>query len=133
LKFVKIAQKGWIDTSTYPQGFWATNEMIAANGTWDIHIPSGLKAGEYVVRNELIALHVANTAIGNGPYYIDGAEFYPQCVSIKVGGSGTKTITGGVGAKELYRGDEPGLAINIHTTNDHSDYVMPGPALWSGA
>lgn len=82
---------------------------------------------------ELIALHVAFTSIDQGPYYVDGAEFYPQCVSIKVGGSGTKEVTGGKGAKKLYRGDEPGLAIDIHTTNNHSDYIMPGPPLWSAA
>ncbi|KAF2797357.1 lytic polysaccharide monooxygenase [Melanomma pulvis-pyrius CBS 109.77] len=133
LKFVKIAQRAWIDNSTYAEGFWATNQMIASNGTWAIEIPSGLKAGEYVVRHELIALHVAFEAIGKGPYYTDGAEFYPQCVSIKVGGFGTKKITGGVGAKSLYRGDEPGLAINIHTTPNHADYVSPGPAIWWGA
>jgi hypothetical protein len=133
LQFVKIAQKGWINPSTYQEGYWATNEMIDNNGTWPIRIPSGLKAGEYVVRTELIALHVADTALGKGPYYPDGAEFYPQCVSIKVGGTGAKTITGGIGAKSLYRGDEPGLAINIHTTPNHADYQIPGPALWWGA
>lgn len=133
LRFVKLAQKGWINNTTYPEGYWATNQLVDNNGTWPIKIPTGLKAGEYVVRHELIALHVAYEAIGKGPYYTDGAEFYPQCVSVKVGGSGTKIITGGVDARALYRGDEPGLAINIHTSPNHADYVFPGPAVWSGA
>ncbi|KAF2265551.1 glycoside hydrolase, partial [Lojkania enalia] len=127
LQFVKIAEWGWIDNSTYAEGFWATNEMIAANGTWPIRIPAGLSPGEYVVRHELIALHVAFEAIGHGPYFTDGAEFYPQCVTIVVGGTGTKIVEGGIGAMELYRGDEPGLAINIHTSPNHPDYVIPGP------
>lgn len=132
LKFVKIAQKGWINNSTFPEGYWATSELVDADGVWPIKIPAGLKAGEYVVRNELLALHVAFRAIGQGPYYKDGAESYPQCVSIKVSGSGTKVITGGVGAKNLYRGDEPGLALDIHQSPNHADYVIPGPPLWTG-
>ncbi|KAF2865792.1 glycoside hydrolase [Massariosphaeria phaeospora] len=107
--------------------------MIADNGTWPVRVPSNLKAGEYVIRHELIALHVANNAIGQGDYPADGAEFYPQCVTIKVPGTGTKVITGGVDARTLYKGSEPGLAINIHTTNMHWDYQFPGPAVWSGA
>lgn len=133
LNFVKIAEKGFMHPTERVEGYWATNEMIDNNGTWPIQIPAGLKAGEYVIRHELIALHVAFEAIGQGPYHFDGAEFYPQCVSIQVGGSGTKEITGGVGAGGMYRGDELGLAIDIHSPHDFSDYVIPGPALWSGA
>ncbi|PVH95596.1 lytic polysaccharide monooxygenase [Periconia macrospinosa] len=135
LKFVKISQKGWID-ATSPgndnEGNWATDELIANDGQWTIRIPSGLKAGEYVLRHELIALHVAFTS--TGPYSATGAEFYPQCVSLKVTGSGTKTITGGVDARTLYTGAEPGLTVNIHTSGpSHPNYVIPGPAIWSGA
>lgn len=68
-----------------------------------------------------------------GPYYNDGPEFYPQCISITVGGTGTKYPDTGKSAKDLYRGDEPGLAYNIHTTNNHANYQIPGPALWTGA
>ncbi|KAF2272088.1 glycoside hydrolase [Westerdykella ornata] len=134
LQFVKIAERGFIRTTSSAEGYWATNEMVANNGTWAIRIPSGLKAGEYVIRHELIALHIAYEAIGKGPYYTDGAEFYPQCISIKIDGTGTKAITGGVAAKSLYRGDEPGLALNIHVMpNNNTNYTIPGPALWSGA
>lgn len=96
-----------------------------------MRIPARLAPGEYVLRHEIIALHVAFTS--TGPYSLDGAEFYPQCVSLKVLGEGEVAITGGVDARTLYRGDEPGLVLNIHSTPDHSDYVMPGPAIWTAA
>ncbi|KAF2108889.1 glycoside hydrolase [Lophiotrema nucula] len=135
LKFLKLDQKGWERTNTsYPaEGYWATNELVDNNGTWPIKIPEGLKAGEYVVRHELIALHVAFEAQGKGPYYTDGAESYPQCVSVKVGGTGTRVITGGVAAAALYKGDEPGMTINIHDSASggaYPNYEFPGPAVW---
>lgn len=130
LKFVKIDERGWVNNSTYPEGYWASDELIADDGSWNVRIPANLAPGEYVLRHEIIALHIAFT--GTGAYSASGAEFYPQCVSLKVEGSGTKTITNGVDARTFYRGDEPGLLLNIHTTSDHSDYVIPGPALWDG-
>ncbi|KAF2204464.1 glycoside hydrolase [Delitschia confertaspora ATCC 74209] len=132
LKFVKISHKGWINATTYSEGYWASDALRDDNNSWNIKIPSGLKAGEYVVRHEIIALHLAD--LGTGAYSTGGAEFYPSCISVKVTGAGTKTIAGGVGAKTFYRGDEPGLLVkNIHTTSDHADYVIPGPAIWTGA
>ncbi|KAL5420376.1 hypothetical protein PMIN04_006548 [Paraphaeosphaeria minitans] len=131
LAFVKIAEKGWVDGSVYQEGFWATDEMIANNGSWTIRIPPNLAPGEYVLRHEIIALHVAFTS--TGPYSLDGAEFYPQCVSLLVEGGGAVAVAGGVDARTLYKGDEPGLALNIHTSPDHGGYVMPGPPVWTGA
>jgi cellulase len=131
LKFVKIAQRGWINNSTYDEGFWASDQLIADDNSWNIKIPNGLKAGKYVVRTEIIALHLA--FLGTGAYSTNGAEFYPQCINVQVSGTGTKTITGGVDARTFYTGAEPGLFFsNLHTTPNHADYVIPGPALWSG-
>jgi hypothetical protein len=44
-------------------------------------LPQNLAPGEYLVRHEIIALHLA-TETGK-------AEFYPSCQQIKVGGNGT--------------------------------------------
>ena len=96
-----------------------------------MQIPPTLSPGEYVLRHEIIALHVAFTS--TGPYSLDGAEFYPQCVSLKVEGPGTKKITDGVDARSLYKGDEPGLFLNIHSSPEHADYIIPGPPVWKVA
>lgn len=34
LKFVKIAERGWLNSSNYQEGYWASDEMIASNGSW---------------------------------------------------------------------------------------------------
>jgi cellulase len=71
--------------------------------------------------------------VGNGTYSPVGAEFYPQCVSLKVTGNGTTVVTGGVDARTFYTGAEPGLAYrSLHQTREHADYVIPGPPLWLG-
>jgi cellulase len=80
------------------------------------------------------ALHQAHLAVGDGAYSPTGAEFYPSCVSLKAEGSGSKTITGGVDARELYTGAEPGVAYRtLHGRREHGDYVVPGPRVWEGA
>jgi cellulase len=131
LKFVKISERGFVRKTDEAEGYWAADELIADDGSWNVRIPAGLAPGEYVLRHEIIALHVAFT--GTGPYSSSGAEFYPQCVSLKVEGPGMKEITGGVDARTFYDGSEPSLRINIHEGFDHSDFAMPGPPLWPGA
>jgi cellulase len=132
LKFVKIAEKGWIDDSI-EEGYWAADELLADDSSWDISIPVDLKAGEYVLRTEIIALHQAYLAVGNGTNSPVGAEFYPQCISLKVEGNGTRVVEGGVDARRLYRGDETGIAYRtLHETREHADYVVPGPKIWEG-
>lgn len=96
-----------------------------------VRIPPKLAKGEYVLRHEIVALHVAFAS--TGAYSLDGAEFYPQCVSLMVEGNGSVNVTGGVDARSLYKGNEPGLTLNIHTSPEHGDYVMPGPPLWTDA
>jgi cellulase len=51
-------------------GTWVTDELIKNNFTSSTTIPRNLKAGNYVIRHEIIALHSA----GND----NGAQFYPQ-------------------------------------------------------
>jgi cellulase len=53
LKFVKTAELGWIDDSI-EEGYWATDKLLKDDSSWNISIPAGLKAGEYVLRTEII-------------------------------------------------------------------------------
>lgn len=130
LRFVKISERGWVRRTPEPEGYWAADELIADDGSWNVRIPAVLAAGDYVLRHEIIALHIAFE--GTGAYSRLGAEFYPQCINLRVQGTGTQTITGGVDARTFYNGSEPSLRLNIHESYDPSLFVIPGPPLWDG-
>ncbi len=74
--YFKIGQAGLL-SGTIHEGMWAQKQMIANNFTWSVTIPERLKGGAYLIRHELIALHVPFTP-----------EFYPECAHLYVVGSG---------------------------------------------
>ncbi|KAL3433430.1 glycosyl hydrolase family 61-domain-containing protein [Aspergillus tetrazonus] len=119
LEFFKVDAGGLVDNSAAP-GTWATDELIAADFSRTVTIPSDIASGNYVLRHEIIALHSA----GNK----DGAQNYPQCINLKITGSGTATPTGTLGT-ELYKDTDAGIDVNIW--NALSSYIIPGPALYT--
>lgn len=120
LEFFKIDEAGILDSSAAP-GTWASDVLIANNNTWLVQIPATLKAGNYVLRHETIALHSAGSA--------NGAQNYPQCFNLEVTGAGTD-VPAGVLATELYTPTDPGIEVNIYVAG--LDYQIPGPALIAG-
>jgi len=121
LEFFKIDQVGLVNDSPVP-GTWASDQLIANNNSWAVTIPKSIAPGNYVLRNEIIALHSAEEA--------DGAQNYPQCINLEITGSGTDEPTGTLGEK-LYTTDAPGILINIYSSL--STYKIPGPTLISAA
>lgn len=103
LKFVKFDQGGLVDGSS-PPGHWVTDDLIANNNTGSATIPTTLKAGSYVLRHEIIALHGAGSE--------NGAQNYPQCINIEVTGDGTEMPEGTAGTA-LYDTQEPGILVNM--------------------
>jgi len=89
----------------------------------NVTLPSNLAPGNYIIRHEMIALHLANT--------VGGAEFYPSCSNLKVSGSGTES-PGGAPATSFYQSEDPGIHFDVYGEKI-SSYPIPGPALWSGA
>ncbi|GKT49664.1 polysaccharide monooxygenase Cel61a [Colletotrichum spaethianum] len=122
LQWVKIAEEGRIQLGAGggSPGFWVADQLIANDGNWTVRIPSSIKPGNYVLRHEILALHSA--------YDVGGAQFYPQCISIQITGSGTASPPGVVGQK-LYSPTDPGVHFNIYNDESNPNYVMPGPAL----
>jgi len=86
-------------------------------------IPKELPTGQYLVRMEAIALHVAET--------YGGAQFYLSCGQINVTGGGSGTPGPLVSIPGVYTGYEPGILINIYDPIP-ANYTQPGPAVWSG-
>lgn len=133
LRFFKIddSAPALLSESGGPPGVWATETLIANNNSWLIELPKMLRAGPYVLRHEIIALHFANQA--------NGAQNYPQCFNLwvtdDVGNShNTAEPTGnqtGVLATDMYRGDNRGISIDIYQTL--TTYEIPGPTLAADA
>jgi cellulase len=115
LKFTKIAAEGY-DASTKS---WAAVTMIANNNTASVTVPSSIKAGNYVFRHEIIALHGAGSA--------NGAQSYPQCMNIEITGSGTEEPAGTLGTK-LYTPTDAGILFDPYS--GFTSYEIPGPALF---
>ena len=62
-------------SSAYSEGSWATDKLIKAKGLHTVYIPS-IKAGKYLVRSEINALHNAATPYNNNK--ANGAQLYPS-------------------------------------------------------
>ncbi|KAK2781352.1 hypothetical protein FQN53_000630 [Emmonsiellopsis sp. PD_33] len=122
LEFFKIQESGLNVGSSAPgnAGKWASDDLIANNNTWTLTIPESIAPGNYVLRHEIIALHSAGQE--------NGAQNYPQCLNLKITGSGTAKPAGTVGT-ELYKGSDPGILVNIYQSMDK--YEIPGPALFN--
>jgi len=112
-KWFKIDQVGK-DAS----GDWVQQQIMNGD-TYSTNLPKDLAPGQYLVRHEIIALHLA-TQKGK-------AEFYPSCQQINVGGSGT-----GVPSQDellsfpgAYSDDDPGI-YTPNVFDPKAEYVFPG-------
>ncbi len=89
LKFNKIDAAGLYSNNSVPwaPSRYATDQLIENGNKWTVKIPTSVAKGHYVLRQEIIALHSA--------YDPNGAQNYPQCISLEVTGSGTDELASG--------------------------------------
>ncbi|KAF9479217.1 hypothetical protein BDN70DRAFT_879088 [Pholiota conissans] len=117
-KWFKIQEDG---KKSGDDSTWVQADLMTG-GSAHAQIPATLAPGNYLLRHEIIALHLA-TSLG-------GAEFYPACAQIQVNG----TQTGGPQADELvslpgaYSDNDPGI-FDPDVFNPGSNYVFPGPPI----
>ncbi|KAI0769358.1 glycoside hydrolase family 61 protein [Trametes elegans] len=106
-------------------GKWAATDILSADDSiWTITIPPKLKAGQYLIRHEIIALH--------GAFDYPGAQVYPSCIQIEVTGSGNALPTSGLVAfPGAYTPDTPGIVFDVYS-DPTLVYPIPGPAVWTG-
>ncbi|THU75964.1 hypothetical protein K435DRAFT_787429 [Dendrothele bispora CBS 962.96] len=102
-------------------GPWAQAALTdPSTNVVNIQLPSTLEPGNYLFRHEVLSLQ-NGVAMG-------GAEFYPSCTQLKVGGSGT----GGPENDELvslpgaYHDDDPGI-YDPNVYDPSAPYTFPGP------
>ncbi|KAF2122464.1 glycoside hydrolase family 61 protein [Lophiotrema nucula] len=91
--------------------------------TVNITIPKATPDGEYLVRVEHIALHLAMQA--------NKAQFYLSCSQIKITGGGNGTPGPLAAFPGAYKSSDPGILVNLGSIQP-SAYQPPGPAVWSG-
>ncbi|KAH7327662.1 glycoside hydrolase family 61 protein [Rhizoctonia solani] len=112
----KVAQTGLVS-----KDYWGTDVMNAACGKVTFKIPSSIPAGQYLVRAEVIALHVASSA--------GGAQFYMSCYQLQVTGGGNASPAT-VKFPGAYKATDPGILFNLY--GSYTTYTIPGPAVFSG-
>jgi hypothetical protein len=77
-----------------------------------------------MLRHEIIALHLATS--------FNGAEFYPACAQLRVGGSqsGAPQESDLVSLPGAYSDNDPGI-FDPSAFDNNAKYVFPGPAIAS--
>ncbi|EXM12856.1 endoglucanase [Fusarium oxysporum f. sp. vasinfectum 25433] len=98
LKFFKIDEVSLVNAGN--PGTYGSDELIANDNGWLVQIPENIKAGTYVLRYEIIALH--------GGFQENNAQNYPQCFNLEIEGSDTKQPEG-ILRTELYKPDNKGI------------------------
>lgn len=86
LDFFKIAEEGLLNGSV-PEGVWYQRAFQNWDGSpdlWPVTIPKTIRPGLYVVRHEILSLHIENKP-----------QFYPECAHLNISGSGSATPPGG--------------------------------------
>ncbi|GLB44435.1 putative glycosyl hydrolase family 61 [Lyophyllum shimeji] len=113
----KVAEAGLVN------GKWAATDLLtASNSIYTFTIPPKLKAGQYIIRHEIIALHAATS--------YPGAQVYPSCIQVQVTGSGTALPTSFVSFPGAYTASTPGIVFDVY--QGPSTYPIPGPSVWTG-
>lgn len=113
-KWFKIKQEG-----RKSNGDWQQVDLFNG-GVSNASIPDTLAPGNYMVRHEIIALHLA-TSFG-------GAEFYEGCIQLRVGGdqTGAPQPSDFVSLPGAYSDNDPGI-FDPNAFDAGSPYVFPGP------
>ena len=104
------------------RGFWQVPVTVNGNTT-SVQLPQNLAAGDYLLRHEIIALH-----LGNEP---GGAEFYPSCSQLRISTSNrTDTLAVQpiltVSLPGAYSDNDPGIFV---PTVRSRFYILPAHSL----
>ena len=103
-----------------PQNKWCTDKLRNDDGILKIPIPSGIKAGNYILRSEVTSVHKPE------------AQFYVQCLDLAISSNGTAlplsketvSIPGYLSMKS------PGVKFNAYSKFGGSKYPSLGPSVW---
>ncbi|KAI0050567.1 carbohydrate-binding module family 1 protein [Auriscalpium vulgare] len=99
---------------------WGESILHNTPSQYEVTIPAGLANGEYLLRHEILGLHVASTYMG--------AQFYPNCVQVKVQNGGSVSLPSGIALPGSYNpNDTSGVLVQLYEIEDNQTcYVAPG-------
>ncbi|KAG7098630.1 hypothetical protein E1B28_000548 [Marasmius oreades] len=120
LNWFKIDEAGLL-SGDLATGEWGMGQVVQNNNSWTSVIPASLQPGEYMIRHELIAIHVPEIP-----------QFYPNCAQLKLTGSGKAVPTQTVKFPGGYSQTDPGLIVDIIADGDQTTYTIPGPSVFRG-
>ncbi|RYP81748.1 hypothetical protein DL770_005805 [Monosporascus sp. CRB-9-2] len=122
--WVKIDQLAYNPSANPP---WASDFLRERGAKWSVVVPPGLAPGEYLLRHEVLGLHVAGTRMG--------AQFYPSCTHIRVTQGGSTKLPSGIALPGSYNPDDKdGILVELWRINQGQvNYTAPGGPVWSGA
>ncbi|WYZ42323.1 hypothetical protein EsH8_VI_000022 [Colletotrichum jinshuiense] len=122
--WTKIGEEG------YKNGKWAVDNLKTNGGkSGNVTIPASLKAGKYLIRQEVIAHHESDATYDVNP--ARGAQFYPACLQFEITGTGSDVPPQNFDFNTGYTYADPGIHYNLYSA-DATTYQIPGPELWTG-
>ncbi|KAG8905009.1 hypothetical protein FRB99_000882 [Tulasnella sp. 403] len=122
VNWFKIAQTGLVAANPAAQNYiWGTDVMNSNCGKVTFTIPADILPGQYLLRAEVIALHVAGS--------VGGAQHYMSCYQLNITGNGSNTPAG-VKFPGAYSPTDPGILFNLYTS--FTTYTVPGPTVYEG-
>jgi cellulase len=107
--WVKIDQMAYDKTKNPP---WGSDMLGRSGANWTVTVPHSIAPGEYLIRHEILGLHVASKPMG--------AQFYPSCTQIRVSGSGTANPKG-IALPGAYKPDDKGVSLVTALRKDMTD------------
>ncbi|KAG8806491.1 hypothetical protein FRC18_006065 [Serendipita sp. 400] len=114
-RWFKVAQLGLISKDV-----WGTDSLNSNCGKFTFTVPSCIPAGDYLIRAEVIALHVAGS--------VGGAQLYMSCYTVTVTGGGSASPAT-VSFPGAYSAQDPGILFNLY--GSYTSYTVPGPAVFT--
>ncbi|OBT86921.1 hypothetical protein VE02_04414 [Pseudogymnoascus sp. 03VT05] len=119
----KIYEDSWAPGtgSNGATDFWGTKDMNLCCGRVNMKIPADIPAGDYLLRAEVVALHVAGS--------LGGAQLYMSCYQLTITGGGTASPSL-IELPGAYAATDPGIKIDIYQSL--ATYIAPGPTVYGG-